>query len=169
MMGGTVVPVETTRSTALPGGSVVPARGVEPETKPIGIEMLLALEVTPTVRLAATIAADAAAGVKPMTPGTVANGLGTGIVMSENCSSSTLRSVSVPVDKCSPLNLAGLSKTVTVPFALSVMSYSSRGLANTAVSQLSGVAAPQSGGGVGGVMISRTIVMLPGLSRCGSE
>src|SRR5262249_2951514 len=93
---GTIVPSEITRSTGEFGGSVVPARGLDAITRPIGIVGLFAVVTTPTRRPAVTMAVVAAACVRPTTPGTVLSGFGTGIVMSENCSNSMLRSVSVP-------------------------------------------------------------------------
>ena len=95
---GTMVPSEITRSTGEFGGSVKPARGSDEITRPIGIVGLLADVTTPTRRPAVTIAVVASASVRPTTPGTVLSGFGTGIVMSENCSCSMLRSVSIPSD-----------------------------------------------------------------------
>src|SRR5262245_6232463 len=164
---GTVVPSEIVRVTWPPAGSVVPAFGVVAATRPMLIVVLFAVRsVGLTVSPAPTIAATAAALVNPTTPGTVWSGCGTGIVTSANCSCSMLSSVSVPVPRFGFARGGPASMTVTLPFAFSTIEYSASGLAKTAVSQFSGITAPQSAGGVSvGVTMLLMIEMFPGFSR----
>src|SRR5262245_8077497 len=165
---GTVVPIETTRLTAVPGVTVVPSAGLALITRPMWIVELVAVVIVPTVRPAFTIAFTASACSRPTTPGTVKRRPGTGTVTSENCSCSMLRSVSVPVPRFGLPAGGPLSTIVTVPFGFRMIEYSDSGFANTAVSQLRGWAGPQSAGGVSaGVTMLRMMLMLPGFSRCG--
>src|SRR4029079_12619184 len=64
------VPEDTTRFTALPTLTCVPADGLELITEPAGAVALACLVIVPTVRPAPVIAVDAAACVRPATVGT---------------------------------------------------------------------------------------------------
>src|SRR2546428_4224055 len=127
----------------------------------------------PTVRPAAMTAASAVASADPTTLGTSTLGLGTGMVTSANRNCSMLSSVSVPLLPwpTSP-GVVPLSVTITrfpnAAVGTAVIVYWERGPENTAVSQLSGTAAPQSAGPTTGVTMLRMMLMLPALSLCGS-
>src|SRR5438067_6316862 len=149
---------ETTRFTAAPGNSNVPATGSELITEPAGIVVLGAVVIVPTTRPAPVMRLLAVACGKLTTFGTVVRTApGAATDPSANCNTSMFKSVSVPL-LTATLALTGLAcATVTDPFGFSVTSYSARRPENTAVST---AGAP--------TRIVRWIRMCPGLRRCGS-
>src|SRR5882672_4532983 len=152
----------TSRFTRPPIASLVPPAGNWPRTVPTGTVVVSIPVVAPTCRPTAVIAAAAAVSINPTTFGTiaVATKTGVGMVISLNCSCSMFSSVSVPLLPGPTIpGVVPLSVTITrlpnpaVPNTVIV--YWARGPENTAVSQLSGVTAPQSAGGTTGVTMVR--------------